>query len=61
MSAPRGRRGSTPVGVFETRPWGGFLTVEEGRGYKVKRLFVRPGRRLARAAASQAACGQGGS
>jgi mannose-6-phosphate isomerase len=34
------------VGVFETRPWGGFQTVEEGRGYKVKRLFVRPGRRL---------------
>ena len=46
MSAPRGRRGGTPVGVFETRPWGGFQTVEEGRGYKVKRLLVRPGQRL---------------
>ena len=46
MSAPRARRGSTPVGVFETRPWGGFQTVEEGRGYKVKRLVVRPGQRL---------------
>ena len=46
MSAPRGRRGGTQVGVFETRPWGGFQTVEEGRGYKVKRLFVRPGQRL---------------
>jgi len=46
MSVPRARRGDTPVGVFERRPWGGFLTMEEGRGYKVKRLFVRPGQRL---------------
>ena len=46
MSAPRRRRGETPVGVFEIRPWGGFQTIEEGRGYKVKRLLVRPGQRL---------------
>ena len=46
MSVPRARRGDTPTGVFEPRPWGGFLTMEEGRGYKVKRLFVRPGQRL---------------
>ena len=46
MSVPRARRGDTPVGVFQPRPWGGFLTMEEGRGYKVKRLFVRPGQRL---------------
>jgi mannose-6-phosphate isomerase len=46
VKAPRKRTGETPVGVFETRPWGGFVTVEEGRGYKVKRLFVRPGQRL---------------
>ena len=46
MSVPRARRGDTPAGVFEPRPWGGFLTMEEGRGYKVKRLFVRPGQRL---------------
>ena len=46
MSAARRRRGHTPVGVFETRPWGGFQTIEEGRGYKVKRLLVRPGQRL---------------
>ncbi len=46
MSAPRGRRRDAPVGVFEARPWGGFQTVEEGRGYKVKRLLVRPGQRL---------------
>ena len=46
MKASRKRAGETPVGVFETRPWGGFITVEEGRGYKVKRLFVRPRQRL---------------
>jgi len=46
MSALRRRRGETPVGVFEIRPWGGFQTIEEGRGYKVKRLLVRPGQRL---------------
>jgi mannose-6-phosphate isomerase-like protein (cupin superfamily) len=46
VKAPRARRGDTPVGTFQTRPWGGFQTLEEGRGYKVKRLLVRPGQRL---------------
>ena len=46
MSVQRARPGDPPVGVFEARPWGGFLTMEEGRGYKVKRLFVLPGQRL---------------
>jgi mannose-6-phosphate isomerase len=46
VKASRARPKDTPVGVFETRPWGGFETLQEGRGYKVKRLFVRPGRRL---------------
>jgi mannose-6-phosphate isomerase-like protein (cupin superfamily) len=31
---------------FEARPWGGFETLHEGPGFKVKRLFVEPGRRL---------------
>jgi mannose-6-phosphate isomerase-like protein (cupin superfamily) len=31
---------------FVRRPWGGFETIEEGPGYKVKRLLVEPGRRL---------------
>jgi mannose-6-phosphate isomerase len=31
---------------FEARPWGGFQTLEEGPGYKVKRLVVHPGHRL---------------
>ncbi|HEY7041861.1 MAG TPA: phosphomannose isomerase type II C-terminal cupin domain [Methylomirabilota bacterium] len=43
MSARRRRGG---LGVFETRPWGGFQTIQEGRGYKVKRLLVQPGQRL---------------
>jgi mannose-6-phosphate isomerase-like protein (cupin superfamily) len=29
-----------------TRPWGSFQTLEEGAGYKVKRLVVKPGCRL---------------
>jgi mannose-6-phosphate isomerase len=33
-------------GTFQTRPWGGFQTLEEGAGYKVKRLVVEPGHRL---------------
>ena len=28
------------------RPWGSFQTLEEGAGYKVKRLVVQPGARL---------------
>ena len=28
------------------RPWGSFHTLEEGPGYKVKRLVVLPGQRL---------------
>ncbi len=49
--APRGGRGSTPHTQsrpieFEVRPWGTFSTLEEGPGYKVKRLVVQPGQRL---------------
>ncbi len=44
----RSRRAATGQGraAFETRPWGGFQTLEEGAGFKVKRLVVEPGRRL---------------
>jgi mannose-6-phosphate isomerase-like protein (cupin superfamily) len=31
---------------FERRPWGEFETLEEGTGYKVKRLVVKPGHRI---------------
>ncbi len=39
-------RGSRAVRGFERRPWGGFETLEEGAGYKVKRLVVEPGHRI---------------
>jgi mannose-6-phosphate isomerase len=28
------------------KPWGGFSTLEEGPGYKIKRLVIQPGHRL---------------
>ncbi len=36
---------SRPI-EHEERPWGSFSTLEEGPGYKVKRLVVQPGQRL---------------
>jgi mannose-6-phosphate isomerase len=36
----------TAAAGFEARPWGGFSTLEEGPGYKVKRLVVEPGHRF---------------
>ncbi|HEV8441276.1 MAG TPA: phosphomannose isomerase type II C-terminal cupin domain [Methylomirabilota bacterium] len=50
MTPTKGSRGRpTPgnrPGGFESRPWGGFQVLEEGEGYKVKRLVVEPGHRL---------------
>jgi mannose-6-phosphate isomerase len=37
---------SPPRAAVVVRPWGGFQTLEEGPGYKVKRLVVKPGCRL---------------
>lgn len=34
---------NTPM---ELRPWGSFTTLEEGPGYKIKRIEVKPGHRL---------------
>jgi mannose-6-phosphate isomerase-like protein (cupin superfamily) len=31
---------------FVAKPWGSFSTLEEGAGYKIKRLVVLPGHRL---------------
>ena len=31
---------------FETRPWGSWHVLDEGEGYKVKRLEVKPQQRL---------------
>ena len=30
----------------ECRPWGSFTVLEEGAGYKIKRIEVKPGHRL---------------
>lgn len=39
---------AAPLGVAATeiRPWGSFTTLEEGAGYKIKRIEVNPGHRL---------------
>ena len=42
---PSSRIRSRPL-YEETRPWGSFRTLEEGPGYKIKRLMVLPGSRL---------------
>lgn len=31
---------------YEERPWGSFTILDEGDGYKVKRIEVLPGKRL---------------
>ncbi len=33
-------------GVTVFRPWGSYTVIEEGEGYKVKKVLVRPGQRL---------------
>ncbi|MHC5727945.1 MAG: cupin domain-containing protein [Nostoc sp.] len=37
---------SKGVAATELRPWGAFTVLEEGRGYKIKRIEVKPGHRL---------------
>jgi mannose-6-phosphate isomerase len=34
------------TGIEETRPWGGFLVLEDHPTHKVKRIWVHPGHRL---------------
>ncbi len=34
------------IAATEMRPWGSFTTLEEGIGYKIKRIEVNPGHRL---------------
>lgn len=45
-SARRSRSAPSQPPTFERRPWGGFLTIEAGPGYQVKRLVVEPGHRF---------------
>ncbi|WP_404788603.1 phosphomannose isomerase type II C-terminal cupin domain [Altericista sp. CCNU0014] len=37
---------SQPLAATELRPWGSFTILEEGVGYKIKRIEVKPGHRL---------------
>lgn len=37
---------ATSVAATELRPWGSFTILEEGAGYKIKRIEVKPGHRL---------------
>jgi mannose-6-phosphate isomerase len=39
-------RGTIFVREFDERPWGRYQVLEEGPGFKVKRLEVKPGARL---------------
>lgn len=34
------------IGDSDTRPWGGWVTLDEGAGFKVKRIEVNPHSRL---------------
>ena len=43
-SDPGGTR-SRPL-EWVAKPWGSFCTLEEGPGFKIKRLMVEPGHRL---------------
>ncbi|MGQ4648608.1 cupin domain-containing protein [Lyngbya aestuarii] len=37
---------SESIAADGLRPWGSFTVLEEGRGYKIKRIEVKPGHRL---------------
>ena len=41
-----GQGGNTMAHNFESRPWGSWHVLDEGEGYKVKRLEVKPQQRL---------------
>ena len=43
MSEKKGADGSP---LYDERPWGSFTVLDEGAGYKVKRIEVLPGKRL---------------
>lgn len=43
-TAPPGRGTAQPTP--HERPWGYFVELEQGTGYKVKRIVVHPGKRL---------------
>ena len=40
------KTGADTSPLYEERPWGSFTVLDEGAGYKVKRIEVLPGKRL---------------
>ncbi|HVF55945.1 MAG TPA: phosphomannose isomerase type II C-terminal cupin domain [Pyrinomonadaceae bacterium] len=40
------QKGPDASPLFDERPWGSFTVLDEGQGYKVKRIEVLPGKRL---------------
>jgi mannose-6-phosphate isomerase len=40
------KNGSDSTPLFDERPWGSFTVLDEGAGYKVKRIEVLAGKRL---------------
>ncbi len=40
------KRGAAESPLFDRRPWGTFTVLDEGEGYKVKRIEVLAGKRL---------------
>ncbi len=40
------KSGAAESPLFDRRPWGTFTVLDEGRGYKVKRIEVLAGKRL---------------
>lgn len=41
-----GDRPTIPTPITDSRPWGTFTVLDEGNGYKIKRIEVKPGHRL---------------
>jgi mannose-6-phosphate isomerase len=47
LSSPGGDAGQArDRAEMGLRPWGSYTVLEEGRGYKIKRIEVKPGHRL---------------
>jgi mannose-6-phosphate isomerase len=44
MAEAKTDAGTSPL--YDERPWGSFTVLDEGEGYKVKRIEVLPGKRL---------------
>ncbi len=44
--ASEAKQGADGSPLYDERPWGSFTVLDEGAGYKVKRIEVLPGKRL---------------